>query len=120
MLSFFFSISGHGLKCYRCLSTSSWADCNQQETSCAPGSDTCAKVYFKVEEGGVSVAEYSKGCSTTLLCNEKNSKLCKKAIYGGECTINCCSGDLCNTAAIQVTNVIFLVLCTLLVSVMIQ
>lgn len=116
----FFSISGHGLKCYGCLSTSSWADCHQQEIFCAPGLDTCAKVYFKVEEGGLSFAEHWKGCSTTLVCNAKNSKLCKKAVNGGECTINCCSGDLCNSAAIQVINVIFLVLCAFLASVMIQ
>ena len=37
-----------------------------------------------------------------------------------ECQLDCCSGDLCNTAAMQVVSVVVLVLCAFLGSVMIQ
>ena len=119
---FFFSffILGHGLKCYECLSTSSWDDCDQQEKACSLGFDACFKVYAKLKQGAVSITQYHKGCTTQQICKEENHReICKDAVPG-ECTINCCSGDLCNTAAIQVINVVFLVLCAFLASVMIQ
>ena len=116
----FYFISADGLKCYQCVSTSSWADCSQQEVTCPSGLDSCAKVYVKVKKDGVSVTQYAKSCSTQEICDAKDSALCKGEISGGECEINCCDTDLCNTAAIQVINVVFLVLCAFLASVLMQ
>ena len=126
----FYFISADGLKCYECLSTSSWGDCSQKEVTCAPGFDTCAKVYVKVKKNGVSVTEYAKRCSTQEMCNGTQRSLCKREIIVWECEIDCCDSDLCNTdlrntdlyntAAIQVINVIFLILCAFLASVLMQ
>ena len=113
-------ISADGLKCYQCLSTSSWGDCSQKEVTCDSGFNACAKVYAKVKRDGVSVTEYAKSCSTQGICDATESSLCKGQISGGECVVNCCNTDLCNTAAIQVINVIFLVLCAFLASVLMQ
>ncbi|XP_044185108.1 lymphocyte antigen 6H-like [Acropora millepora] len=109
-----------GLKCYKCVSTSSWGDCNQKEVTCDSGFNTCAKVYAQVKRDDVSITEYAKGCATQESCDAAESSLCKGKISGGKCDINCCSTDLCNTAAIQVINVIFLVLCAFLASVLMQ
>ena len=113
-------ISADGLKCYQCFSTSSWGDCSQKEVTCASEWDTCAKVYVKVKKDDVSVTEYAKTCSTQEICDAKDSALCKGEISGERCDINCCNTDLCNTAAIQVINVIFLVLCAFLALVLMQ
>jgi len=109
-----------GLKCYQCVSTSSWGDCSQKEVTCDSRFNACAKVYAKVKRDGVSVAEYAKGCSTQEICGATESSLCKGQISGEKCVVNCCNTDLCNTAAIQVINVIFLVLCAFLASVLMQ
>ena len=116
----FYFTSADGLKCYKCLSTSSWGDCSDKEVTCASGYDTCAKVYLKVKKDVVSVTQYAKVCSTQEICDAKDSPLCKGEISGAECEINCCNTDLCNTAAIQVINFIFLVLCAFLASVLMQ
>ena len=113
-------ISADGLKCYKCVSTSSWGDCNQKEVTCDSGFNTCAKVYAQVKRDDVSITEYAKGCATQESCDAAESSSCKGKIPDGKCDINCCSTDLCNTAAIQVINVIFLVLCAFLASVLMQ
>ena len=107
----FHFISADGLKCYQCSSTSSWGDCNQSQIKgiCASWLDTCAKVYREVKRDGVSVKEYLRGCTNKEKCDAKDSPLCN-----GECDINCCNTNFCNTAAIQVINVVFLVLCAFL------
>ena len=132
----FYFISADGLKCYECLSTSSWGNCSQKEMTCASGLDTCAKVYVKGKVNGVSVTEYAKRCSTREMCLGTENSLCKREISAVlECRRSCCKTDLCNTdlrstdfpntdlyntAAIQVINVIFLILCAFLASVLMQ
>ena len=120
----FYLISADGLKCYQCLSSSSWDDCSQLRIkgTCASGLDTCVKLYRKVnfKKDGISVTRFAKGCATRDQCDEKYSPLCKGVTSSGECDINCCNTDFCNTAAIQAINVIFLVLCSFLASVLMQ
>ena len=116
----FYFISADGLKCYQCLSTSSWSDCSEKGVTCDPGLNTCAKLYRKAKMDGVSITHYAKGCSTQEICNERFSSLCTGKIHFEECDINYCNTDFCNTAAIKVINVVFLVLCAFLVSVLMQ
>ena len=116
----FYLISADGLKCYQCLSTSSWGDCSEKAVICPSGYYTCAKVYRRAKSDSVSITHYAKGCSTQNQCDERYSSLCRGKIYYAECDINCCHTDFCNTAAIQVINVIFLVLCAFLASLLMQ
>ena len=116
----FYFISADGLKCYECLSTSSWGECSEKGGTCAPGLNSCVKLYRRAKRDSVSITQYAKGCSTQNKCDERYSSLCRGQIYYGECDINCCSTDFCNTAAIQVINVIFLVLCAFLASLLMQ
>ncbi|XP_015758457.1 PREDICTED: uncharacterized protein LOC107337742 [Acropora digitifera] len=109
---------GHSLECYYCVSSSSWGDCKTQEITCGSSANRCAKAYIKYKHDGNTYTEYKKYCLTESSCKDyKNSPLCQ---WKEECQLDCCSGDLCNTAAIQVVSVVFLVLCAFLASVMAQ
>lgn len=109
------SFSGSPLKCYRCVSTKSWDDCAdiKKEMDCPAigGYDRCFKAYADVKTEGASVEGYSKGCLTAALCDEiHKTDICKGK---GECKIDCCSGDLCNAAALQMVSAIVLITCAL-------
>ena len=103
---------GYGLKCYRCVSTKSWDDCAdvKKEVTCSSGFDRCVKAYADVKTEGASVEAYEKGCFTEELCKSVVDKVpfCKGK---GECKINCCSGDLCNAAALPMVSTIILITC---------
>ncbi|XP_015758461.1 PREDICTED: lymphocyte antigen 6 complex locus protein G6d-like isoform X2 [Acropora digitifera] len=109
---------GHSLKCYFCISSSSWDDCKTQEITCPSLANRCGKIYTKEKIFGNTVSGYAKTCVTESSCKDyKSAPACQKA---EECKLDCCSGDLCNTAAMQVVSVVFLVLCAFLASVMTQ
>ncbi|XP_015758455.1 PREDICTED: lymphocyte antigen 6 complex locus protein G6d-like isoform X3 [Acropora digitifera] len=118
IFAFFLCVSvGHSLKCYYCTSSSSWDDCKTQKITCESSDDArCAKVYGKTKIREDTYTSYTKGCLTETLC-KKTSSLCKGT---EDCQVNCCSGDLCNTASTKVVNAVFLVLCAFLASVMLQ
>ena len=102
------------MKCYKCVSTKSWDDCAdvKEEMTCPSGFDRCYKVYAHVEGSGASVEGFQKGCLTASLCeNTAKFDFCKGE--GKECKINCCSGDLCNAAALQLVSTIVLIACAL-------
>lgn len=106
--------SGYGLKCYKCVSTKSWDDCAdvKEEMTCPAGFDRCLKGYEHVKGDGASVEGFAKGCLTAELCeNTHKIDLCKGE--DRECEINCCSGDLCNAAALQLVSTIVLIACAL-------
>lgn len=105
---------GYGLKCYKCVSTKSWDDCEdvKEEMTCPSGFDRCIKGYAKVKGDGASVEGFEKGCSTAALCeNTDKLEFCKGE--DRECKINCCSGDLCNAAALQLVSTFALITCAL-------
>ncbi|XP_015758453.1 PREDICTED: lymphocyte antigen 6 complex locus protein G6d-like isoform X1 [Acropora digitifera] len=107
---------GHSLKCYFCISSSSWDDCKTQEITCPSSANRCSKAYTKVKQDGNTITGYAKSCFPESSCKDyKSGLLCKGT---EDCQLNCCSGDLCNTAAMQVVSVVFLVLCAFLASVM--
>ena len=99
------------MKCYHCNSTKSWHNCEyeKKEVNCTAGLDRCVKVYSGVRIYGASVESYEKGCKTKAWCLEK-IPVCKE---GDECIINCCRGDLCNGAAVQMVRAIILIACAL-------
>ena len=84
----------------------------KEEMTCPTGFDRCFKGYAHVKGGGASVDTFEKACLTAELC-EKTDKidLCKGD--GRKCEINCCSGDLCNVAALQLASTFVLIACAL-------
>ncbi|XP_078360536.1 uncharacterized protein LOC144644860 isoform X2 [Oculina patagonica] len=110
LLAFFLCISvGYGLKCYRCVSTKSWDDCEdvKKEMDCPASYDRCYKGYANVKTEGASIEGFEKGCFTADLCDATDKiDFCKGK---GECKIDCCSGDLCNAAAIQLVSAVVLI-----------
>ena len=104
----------YGLKCYKCASTKSWDDCVslEKETTCPTGFDRCLKGYVHFKDDGANVEGFEKACLTAALCDSTDKiDLCKGD--GRECDINCCSGDLCNAAALQLVSVTVLTACAL-------
>ncbi|XP_074614979.1 lymphocyte antigen 6 complex locus protein G6d-like [Acropora palmata] len=107
---------GHSLKCYFCLSSSSWDDCKTQEITCPSSANRCSKAYTKFKQDGNTITGYGKSCLPESSCKDyKSGPLCQGK---EDCQLDCCSGDLCNTAAMQVVSVVFLVFCAFLASVM--
>ena len=102
------------MKCYGCVSTKSWDDCAdvKKEVTCAAGYDRCAKVYVEVKKDGVSAESYEKFCLTKALCDTVDQIPACKA-DGTKCKVNCCTGDLCNGAAVQMVSAIILIACAL-------
>ena len=102
------------MKCYGCVSTKSWDDCAdvKKEVTCKAGNDRCGKVYVEVKKDGVSGEEYIKSCLTKELCDTIDQYPACKA-DGATCKVNCCTGDLCNGAAVQMVSAIILIACAL-------
>ena len=99
------------MKCYFCVSSSSWDDCKTQEMTCPSSADRCAKIYSKEKIHGNTITGYSKSCVPESSCKDyKSIPACQRT---EECQLDCCSGDLCNTAdrcntaAMQVVSVVF-------------
>ena len=80
--------------------------------NCPASYDRCYKGFANVKTEGASVEGFEKGCFTTALCDAAHkTDFCKGK---GECKIDCCSGDLCNSAALQMISTIILMACALL------
>lgn len=105
---------GYGLKCYKCVSTKSWDDCEdvKAEMTCPTGFDRCLKGYVHYKVQGASVEGFEKGCLTAELC-QNFDKIAFCEGEGRKCEINCCSGDLCNAATLQLVSTIVLIACAL-------
>ena len=104
------------LKCYRCESNESWADCDDDDMNiitCSAGQARCAKV-FKQDQTSTL---YARGCLTAKQCHDgpKDFEVCRKAEERGlkvTCQMSCCSGDLCNGAVrVSVVSVFMVVIC---------
>ncbi|XP_078360534.1 uncharacterized protein LOC144644859 [Oculina patagonica] len=115
LLSFLLCISiSYALKCYNCMSTKNWDDCADanKEIDCPSSAfDRCFKAYSEVKGDSLIVEGFQKGCLTAALCDAtEDFDFCKGK---GECKIDCCSGDLCNAAALQLVSAIVLITCAL-------
>lgn len=99
-----------GLQCYRCLSTKSWDDCEsvKKVINCSSSENQCFKAYEDIKKDGVSMKGYGKGCSSAEDCKTAtDTDACKE----GTCEMDCCSGDLCNSARVALVSAIILTLC---------
>ncbi|KAJ7393696.1 hypothetical protein OS493_003354 [Desmophyllum pertusum] len=83
VLAFFLCIStASALKCYRCESSKSWAECDAAERNiitCSSGQSQCAKV-LKQDK----TSTYARGCLTAKECHDgpKTSKYAGKLKRG--------------------------------------
>lgn len=92
---------GHSLACYKCYSDTSWEDCDKEmyAVNCSVGYDeVCTKLVRTWWDDTKSGSEqqmtsYARGCDLAEACADKE---CKEK--GWECTIECCSTNLCNTS----------------------
>ncbi len=101
------------IKMLPCVSTKSYDDCEdiKKEMDCPASYDRCYKGYANVKTEGASIEGFEKGCFTADLCDATDKiDFCKGK---GECKIDCCSGDLCNAAAMQLVSAIVLIACAL-------
>lgn len=116
---FYFAVPcfSEGLKCYTCVSHTSWEECERKlkTANCpAPDDEVCVKELLvepdnNSEEG--SKKTFSKFCAMAESCKDTH---CKET--GKICDPKCCHTDLCNTAAtIQPSRAAF-VICVLLVN----
>ena len=98
-----------GLKCYDCLSTTSWDDCKATSKECVLGTDTCAKLYLKVG----STKMFNKYCTYSALCSKDTNPYCKGVFGSNECDVNCCDEDNCNAGSTSSISGILLLTCAL-------
>ncbi|KAL9985863.1 hypothetical protein ACROYT_G008312 [Oculina patagonica] len=109
VLLFLFSCISFGccLRCYQCLSTEGWEDCDDKKTkvTCAVGFDSCNKFSKELHTWGGTL--YAKGCHTKSFCKDVlKTDECKYS-----CNAHCCSDDLCNEAALPMASAIMLLTC---------
>ena len=107
----------HGLKCYQCFSTTGWDDCaaKRRVITCPSGLDRCGKAQVVGTKGNVSESVYTKGCSSSAICNQRGCTALGGSANIIKCKNNCCSGDLCNGAKVPMVIVIILVACAIVV-----
>ena len=95
------------------MSTKSWDDCAgvKKEVNCSADENRCYKAFASVKNEGASVEAYEKGCVSAAVCDAfDKSDFCKGK---GECKIDCCTGDLCNAAALPMISAIIITTCAL-------
>ena len=76
--------------------------------NCSSSENQCFKAYEDIKKDGVSVKGYGKGCISAEDCKTAtDTDACKK----GTCEMDCCYGDLCNSARVPLVSAIILTLC---------
>lgn len=102
-VTFVFSVftEEHSLTCYRCYSTTSWEDCDKKmrAENCPTGYDeVCTKIKrtewvdIKNSSQQEKKVHYFRGCDLAKACSGKE---CREKDW--DCTVACCSTDLCNS-----------------------
>ena len=89
-----------GISCYSCHEyLGSNQTCrNPTASSCASYYDSCMTAQFM----GLNISQtlkdcaISSTCSSTVVCDQVNSTISGTGITMLSCTLDCCSGDLCN------------------------
>ena len=112
LLSTFPTTTATGIKCYVCNSEKGFEECASNNTlTCPTGLDRC---YESTQIYG-SFKSYSKGCQSTVLCDNKDTflKVCE-AVGGSTCKLDCCDSDLCNGGIKPMVSVLLMVACALL------
>lgn len=88
-------------RCYKCNSTISWADCDENavEIFCGAGYRKC----FKLEFQKSGIMEYTKGCTVPLACGDSADQMPNADDRG----ILCCGQNLCNGASISSIPIVY-------------
>ena len=113
---FCFFFPGYAVKCYQCASLKSWDECKSstKEVTCSGSQDRCRKADVKAESSTATVEGFAKGCANSSDCGAKKCKLIYPSVKITKCEINCCQGDLCNGAQVQMVSAIMLLACAIL------
>lgn len=118
------TFSAHGLKCFYCISSTSWDDCekHQKVQHCESDMTICINMSVIIPPAmGFEMKSFARGCNKEILCDyaKDNFESCKsytsQDLKGQNmtCDSSCCSTDLCNESAVPAVSVIMLVTCTL-------
>ena len=106
---------GRGIKCYQCDSEKSWDHCVPgNNTECAAGWDSCAKLEGQAEILGVTDKYFYKGCALKSLCTDEICKsLAPPSATIKKCDVSCCQSDLCNGAKVPIVSGFLFLACAL-------
>ena len=93
-----------GISCYSCHEyLGSNQTCSSPSTSsCASYYDSCMTLRVTAQFMGLNISQtlkdcaISSTCSSTVVCDQVNSTISGTGITMLSCTLDCCSGDLCN------------------------
>lgn len=93
-----------GISCYSCHEYlgSNQTCSNPSISSCASYYDSCMTLRVTAQFMGLNISQTLKNCSisstcgSTVVCDQVNSTISGTGITMLSCTLDCCSGDLCN------------------------
>ena len=93
-----------GISCYSCHEYlgSNQTCSNPSTSSCASYYDSCMTLRVTAQFMGLNISQtlkdcaISSTCSSTVVCDQVNSTISGTGITMLSCTLDCCSGDLCN------------------------
>lgn len=93
-----------GISCYSCHEYlgSNQTCSNPSTSSCASYYDSCMTLRVTAQFMGLNISQtlkdcaISSTCSSTVVCDQVNSTISGTGITVLSCTLDCCSGDLCN------------------------
>ena len=111
-------IAAFGLTCYDCDSTESMEACDntRKEKNCSSilVNPRCFKESLEYSVSILKVKKFSKGCTTQALCDAvADFSVCEAA--DGDCQVDCCQGDLCNSVALPAVSVLLMGACAFVV-----
>ncbi|XP_073238825.1 uncharacterized skeletal organic matrix protein 2-like [Porites lutea] len=107
---------GHGLECFKCVSSKSWDDCdsNKQVMTCPSSYDVCGKISCEGKSKGVPSKFFVEACLAYSKCNrEVCRKVATKSVTIDKCHVTCCKSDLCNGAKEPMVSAFLLLACAL-------
>ena len=88
-----------------CLSFKSWDDCKNstKQVSCLNSQDRCCKANLKAVETGAGATSvgFDKGCVTSTACWSRSICSSSSSVKITKCENDCCKGDPCNGAKVQ-------------------
>ena len=89
-------------------------DSKKEEKDCGSGMDRCVKTSLVFEVLSIETKTFGKSCTAKAMCDNTDLalKACKEA--NGECSFDCCEGDLCNGGSAPVVSILLMVPCVLM------
>ena len=92
-------LAGLSLKCYKCQSDVSWAECEKNLTSiqCDPTHDRCVKYNYDAWSGTNKSSIMARDCLQGDQCSSSHLQSCRNVqATKMTCLVKCCGTDLCN------------------------